>query len=204
MKQTVSNTINVAVNLEGADDVVVRAQETAKTLDAVAESSQTVQTAAINEVAEARSRSNAVFEAEKNATVAAFAEIGAAVEEAAKREKEALNDVAEAVIDGEKKRRDAANANVESTTKQAKAVVDAAQAEEAAVDAAARARLASVDSWTKVGNAVESAAAKVPRWAKALGVTVDAQGLLVNIGKNLGLCSYYAERGGLLVGYEKF
>ena len=26
----------------------------------------------------------------------------------------------------------------------------------------------------------------------------------VNIGKNLGLCSYYAERGGLLVGYEKF
>lgn len=26
----------------------------------------------------------------------------------------------------------------------------------------------------------------------------------VQIGKNLGLCSYYAERGGLLVGYEKF
>lgn len=26
----------------------------------------------------------------------------------------------------------------------------------------------------------------------------------VAIGKNLGLCSYYAERGGLLVGYEKF
>ena len=26
----------------------------------------------------------------------------------------------------------------------------------------------------------------------------------VKIGKNLGLCSYYAERGGLLVGYEKF
>ena len=26
----------------------------------------------------------------------------------------------------------------------------------------------------------------------------------VTIGKNLGLCSYYAERGGLLVGYEKF
>ena len=26
----------------------------------------------------------------------------------------------------------------------------------------------------------------------------------VEIGKNLGLCSYYAERGGLLVGYEKF
>ena len=26
----------------------------------------------------------------------------------------------------------------------------------------------------------------------------------VNIGKNLGLCSYYAEKGGLLVGYEKF
>ncbi|MBR4975617.1 MAG: hypothetical protein IKY61_01090, partial [Thermoguttaceae bacterium] len=84
-----------------------------------------------------------------------------------------------------KKRRDAANANVESTTKQAKATVDAAQAEETAVDAAARARLASVDSWTKVGNAVESAAAKVPRWAKALGVTVDAQGLRVN---SLGRC----------------
>lgn len=26
----------------------------------------------------------------------------------------------------------------------------------------------------------------------------------VTIGKNLGLCSYYAEKGGLLVGYEKF
>lgn len=26
----------------------------------------------------------------------------------------------------------------------------------------------------------------------------------VNIGKNLGLCSYYAEKGGLLVGFEKF
>lgn len=26
----------------------------------------------------------------------------------------------------------------------------------------------------------------------------------VKIGKNLGLCSYYAEEGGLLVGYEKF
>ena len=26
----------------------------------------------------------------------------------------------------------------------------------------------------------------------------------VKIGKNLGLCSYYAERGGLLIGYEKF
>lgn len=27
---------------------------------------------------------------------------------------------------------------------------------------------------------------------------------LNGIGKNLGLCSYYAEEGGLLVGYEKF
>lgn len=53
MSQTVSNTINVAVNLEGADDVVVKAQETAQELDAVAESSQAVQTATINEVAEA-------------------------------------------------------------------------------------------------------------------------------------------------------
>ncbi len=153
MSQTVSNTINVAVNLEGADDVVVKAQETAKTLDAVAESSQAVQTATINEVAQARSRSGAALEAEKKATVAAFAEIGAAVEENAKRETAAINAVAEAGADGEKKRRDAANANVES--------------------------------WTKVGNAVESAAAKVPRWAKALGATVDAQGLLVN---SLGRC----------------
>lgn len=185
MSQTVSNTINVAVNLEGADAAVVKAQETAQALDAVAERSQAVQTAALNEVAEARLRSNAVFEAEKNATVAAFAEMGTAAEEAAKRETAALNEVAEAVADEEKKRRDAANANVESTAKQAKAVVDAAQAEETAVEAAARARLESVDSWTKVSDAVSAASAKVPRWAKALGATVDAQGLLVN---SLGKC----------------
>lgn len=185
MSQTVSNTINVAVNLEGADSAVAKAQETAQALDAVAERSQAVQTAALNEVAEARSRSNAVFEAEKNATVAAFAEIGAAVEENAKRETAAINAVAEAVADGEKKRRDAADANVESTAKQAKAVVDAAQAEETAVEAAARARLESVDSWTKVSDAVSAASAKVPRWAKALGATVDAHGLLVN---SLGKC----------------
>ncbi len=185
MSQTVSNTINVAVNLEGADAAVVKAQETAQALDAVAERSQAVQTTALNEVAEARSRSKAVFEAEKNATAAAFAEIGAAVEEAAKRETAALNAVAEAVVDGEKKRRDAADANVEATAKQTKAVVEAARAEETAVDAAARARLESVDSWTKVSDAVASASAKVPRWAKALGATVDAQGLLVN---SLGRC----------------
>ncbi|MBP3558702.1 MAG: hypothetical protein J6K20_13510 [Thermoguttaceae bacterium] len=185
MSQTVSNTINVAVNLEGADAAVVKAQETAQALDAVAERSQAVQTAALNEVSEARSRSKAVFEAEKNATVAAFAEIGAAVEEGAKRETAALNAVAEAVVDGEKKRRDAADANVEATAKQTKAVVEAARAEEMAVDAASRARLASVDSWTKVSDAVASASAKVPRWAKALGATVDAQGLLVN---SLGRC----------------
>ena len=148
MSQTVSNTINVAVNLEGADDAVVRAQETAEAFDAVAERSQAVQTAALNEVAEARSRSGSALEAEREATVAAFAEMGAAAEEAAKREESALSAVAEAVVDGEKKRRDAANA--------------------------------SVDSWTKVSDAVASAAAKVPRWAKALGATVDAQGLLVN------------------------
>lgn len=185
MSQTVSNTINVAVNLEGADAAVVKAQETAQALDAVVERSQAVQTATINEVAQARSRSNAVFEAEKNATVAAFAEIGSAVEEAAKRETAALNAVAEAVVDGEKKRRDAADVNVEATAKQTKAVVEAARAEETAVDAASRARLASVDSWTKVSDAVASASAKVPRWAKALGATVDAQGLLVN---SLGRC----------------
>ena len=29
-------------------------------------------------------------------------------------------------------------------------------------------------------------------------------GVTVNIGINRGLCSYYAEKGGLLVGFEKF
>ena len=27
--------------------------------------------------------------------------------------------------------------------------------------------------------------------------------VMVTVGKNLGLCSYYAEKGGLLVGFEK-
>ena len=74
---------------------------------------------------------------------------------------------------------------VEATAKQTQAGVDAAQAEKAAIESTTRARLESVDSWTKVSDAVASASAKVPRWAKALGATVDAQGLLVN---SLGRC----------------
>lgn len=35
-------------------------------------------------------------------------------------------------------------------------------------------------------------------------IVAELPGVTVQIGKNLGLCSYYAERGGLLVGYEKF
>ena len=42
--------------------------------------------------------------------------------------------------------------------------------------------------------------------AAALKGMIEAElpGVTVKIGKNLGLCSYYAERGGMLVGYEKF
>ena len=42
--------------------------------------------------------------------------------------------------------------------------------------------------------------------ANALKAMIQAElpQVTVSIGKNLGLCSYYAERGGLLVGYEKF
>ena len=35
-------------------------------------------------------------------------------------------------------------------------------------------------------------------------IAAELPNVTVKIGKNLGLCSYYAERGGLLVGYEKF
>ena len=35
-------------------------------------------------------------------------------------------------------------------------------------------------------------------------IEVEMPEVTVNIGPNLGLCSYYAERGGMLVGYEKF
>ena len=35
-------------------------------------------------------------------------------------------------------------------------------------------------------------------------IEAELPGVTVKIGKNLGLCSYYAEKGGLLVGYEKF
>ena len=34
-------------------------------------------------------------------------------------------------------------------------------------------------------------------------IETDLPGVVVKIGKNLGLCSYYAEKGGLLVGFEK-
>lgn len=42
--------------------------------------------------------------------------------------------------------------------------------------------------------------------ANTLKEMIEAEfpGVSVSIGKNLGLCSYYAERGGVLVGYEKF
>ena len=45
----------------------------------------------------------------------------------------------------------------------------------------------------------ESAAEKLKEMIEA-----ELPGVAVTIGRNLGLCSYYAERGGLLVGYEKF
>ena len=35
-------------------------------------------------------------------------------------------------------------------------------------------------------------------------IETELPDVTVKIGKNLGLCSYYAERGGMLVGYEKF
>ena len=34
-------------------------------------------------------------------------------------------------------------------------------------------------------------------------IETDLPGVVVKIGRNLGLCSYYAEKGGLLVGFEK-
>ena len=35
-------------------------------------------------------------------------------------------------------------------------------------------------------------------------IRAELPDVTVTVGRNLGLCSYYAERGGLLVGYEKF
>jgi hypothetical protein len=35
-------------------------------------------------------------------------------------------------------------------------------------------------------------------------IETELPGVTVKIGINLGLCSYYAEKGGLLIGYEKF
>lgn len=42
--------------------------------------------------------------------------------------------------------------------------------------------------------------------ANTLKAMIEAElpDVTVKIGRNLGLCSYYAERGGMLVGYEKF
>lgn len=45
----------------------------------------------------------------------------------------------------------------------------------------------------------EAAAEKLKKMIEA-----ELPNVTVAVGKNLGLCSYYAERGGLLVGYEKF
>ena len=45
----------------------------------------------------------------------------------------------------------------------------------------------------------EAAAERLKRMIKA-----ELPDVTVRIGKNLGLCSYYAEKGGLLVGFEKF
>lgn len=47
---------------------------------------------------------------------------------------------------------------------------------------------------------------KVTFAAASLKAMIEAElpEVTVKIGKNLGLCSYYAERGGMLVGYEKF
>lgn len=35
-------------------------------------------------------------------------------------------------------------------------------------------------------------------------IKAELPNVTVKIGRNLGLFSYYAERGGMLVGYEKF
>ncbi len=188
MSKTYSGTITIGVEQPNFGPVVDSAQDAAEKLNKIAEGlnasqasslndlagaaekSAALQTSAFEAVAKARSRDAAAVKAEQNATVAAFEELGEVAEESVKRKVAALNAVAE---------------TVEATTKQAQAGVDAAQAEKAAIESTTRARLESVDSWTKVSDAVASASAKVPRWAKALGATVDAQGLLVN---SLGRC----------------
>ena len=188
MSKTYSGTITIGVEQPNFGPVVDSAQDAAEKLNKIAEGlnesqasslndlagaaekSAASQTSAFEAVAKARSRDAAAVEAEKNATVAAFEELGEVAEESVKRKVAALNAVAE---------------TVEATAKQTQAGVDAAQAEKAAIESTTRARLESVDSWTKVSDAVASASAKVPRWAKALGATVDAQGLLIN---SLGRC----------------
>ena len=185
MSKSYSGTITIGVEQPDFDSVVASAQEAAAKLNGIAgglnetqeaalndlsdaaKKSAATQNAAFDDVAKARSRDADAIEAEKNATVAAFAEMGQAAEKNAQAEEAA------------------SKTRVAGLTAQTKAAVDAAQAEKAAVESTARARLESVDSWTKVSDAVASASAKVPRWAKALGATVDAQGLLVN---SLGRC----------------
>jgi len=188
MSKTYSGTITIGVEQPNFGPVVDSAQDAAEKLNKIAEGlnesqasslnnlagaaekSAASQTSAFEAVAKARSRDAAAVEAEKNATVAAFEELGEVAEESVKRKVAALNAVAE---------------TVEATAKQTQAGVDAAQVEKAAIESTTRARLESVDSWTKVSDAVASASSTVPRWAKALGATVDAQGLLVN---SLGRC----------------
>lgn len=62
------------------------------------------------------------------------------------------------------------------------------------------AKLRQIDGITAFdGNAFEAAAENLK---KMIGAELPR--VQVKIGKNLGLCSYCAEEGGLLVGYEKF
>ena len=61
------------------------------------------------------------------------------------------------------------------------------------------------DNGLKSGK-VQIAHCRNEKAANSLKAMIEAElpGVSVKIGKNLGLCSYYAERGGMLVGYEKF
>ena len=61
------------------------------------------------------------------------------------------------------------------------------------------------DSGLKTGN-VQLAHCQNESAANALKsmIETDLPGVAVKIGINLGLCSFYAEKGGLLVGFEKY
>jgi len=56
------------------------------------------------------------------------------------------------------------------------------------------------DGKVQIAHCRNEAAAQTPKKM----IAEELPNVTVKIGKNLGLCSYYAERGGLLVGYEKF